>query len=499
MPLRTACAPAAVPTEIERTRLAKWLGATASAAIRAISAPVGAGKTVAVKQYAARSAGRVKYVRVPQGASELFLHESLAAHTGSGEVIVDGIERIEAGAYGRFIEQIAAGEVPTKLILVGRSRRRLHAHALLVRGLARAYDPAALAFDAGEIAALADAFGTAHDDDDIAQLLHDTEGWPLAAQWLIRDAAENGRSLHDAFNHWRERNGHLLLEFIENESCEDADAFAIFRSLLTDVHDKEPPELDRFEQAGLPLVRTRNGVRPYRILRRLASPNGIAADRLSRMMPPIMILSVLGKFRCEIAGQAVAFARRRDQNVLVFVALAPEGRATREAVLDAFWPGIDRRSAAQGLRTTLSRIRRAIADAAPGYDAEGYFSTTSELRVDRRAVAVDVRRFIDHIEQGRLDDALGATDGAKYHYRCAYRIYHDRLLASEALEHCFDAIASSLHRLYCEALNRLTQLYAALGELETAREYARKLIACNTDDARNSALSFLVTAPTAPG
>ena len=167
-------------------------------------------------------------------------------------------------------------------------------------------------------------------------------------------------------------------------------------------------------------------------------------------------------------------------------------------MLDAFWTGIDHRTAAQGLRTTLSRIRRAIADVSPGFDAEGYFSTTGDLRVDRRAVAVDARRFIDHVEQGRLDDALGTTDGAKHHYRCAKRIYHDRLLASEALEPCFEVNAAALHRLYSEVLNRLTQLSAALGELETAREYARELIACKTDDARKSALSTLIMAPTAP-
>jgi hypothetical protein len=467
--------------EVQRQRVLQWFDATSRSSVRIVCAPVGCGKTIAVKQYASRRPGATVYVSVPAGAGARFLHETLAVAKNGTEIVLDGVDKMEAAVYTGFVENICHGLIEAKLVLVGRSRRRMQVHALLARGVAAAYDPAALAFDTTEISALAKAFGVAHDDDSVAQALYDTEGWAVAAEWLIRDAAESGRALRDAFTHWRDKNGHLLLEFVENERyADDADAFESFRILLTSAPGEERLELERLEQVGLPLVRTRGGPRPFRILRRLAAASrGIPADRISRPLPPLMMLNVLGQFRCEIAGTPIVFSRRRDQSVFVFVALAPEGRATREAVMDAFWPGIDHRVAAQGLRTTLSRIRRAISEAAPGFDPELYFHTTGDLRLDWATIALDLRRFIELIEQGRLDDALGATESAKRHYRLAYCMYHDRLLASEAPEPCFERATKTLDALYLEALSRLTQLHAAFGELDTAREYAKEYMSAS--------------------
>ncbi|MGH7661571.1 MAG: AfsR/SARP family transcriptional regulator, partial [Vulcanimicrobiaceae bacterium] len=253
-------------------------------------------------------------------------------------------------------------------------------------------------------------------------------------------------------------------------------SFESFKSLLTAMPGEQRSEMERLLQDGLPLMRTRAGARPYRILRRLAAAvRGIAADRVSRPLPPVLMLNVLGQFRCEIAGKAVAFSRRRDQSVFVFVALTQDGRCLREAVLEAFWPDIDHRIAAQGLRTTISRIRHALSEAAAGVDPELYFQTESDLRIDWSNVAFDARRFVELVEQGRADDALGIHESARRHYRLGYSTYRSDLLASEALETCFEPIAERLRSFYLETLRRLMHLSAAAGDLETARGYEREL------------------------
>jgi tetratricopeptide (TPR) repeat protein len=472
----------AIRHEIERQRARTWFEVTGSAAVRVLCAPVGSGKTIAVKQYAAGGDRQVLYTRVPQDAGVEALRKILVEAKKYGELILDDADRLEPQIYSNFVEEICSGQVDVKLVLVGRSRRRLAVQTLLARGVAAAYDPPSLAFDVAEIAELADAFGVPYDETDIGQTLYDTEGWTVAVEWLIRDAAETSQHLRDAFIHWRDRNGHLLLEFVENERYAEPHAFDTYKALLTSAPGEGRVELERLEQVGLPLTRTRAGARPYRILRRLAAAaRGIPADRVSRTLPPVMMLNLLGQFRCEIAGKPVAFSRRRDQNVFVFVALSLEGYVHREAVLQAFWPGIDHRIAAQGLRTTISRIRHAIAQAAPDFDPEVYFQTASDLRIDASTVTVDVRRFVELIEQARADDSLGVFDSARRHYRLAYCMYKDRLLASEAPETCFERSAQQLSSYYVEALSRLTQLHAASGDLEAAREYAREFMACNRE------------------
>lgn len=482
---------------VERRRALAWFEAAADADVRILCGPIGSGKTYAARQFVARNEGRAAYVRLPSRIDAQRLRTAIASAPASETVVLDDVDRLDAAVYAELLDAIVAGELERKLVLIGRSRRRLRAESLLARGLARACTDEVLAFDAEELQALAQSYAVAFEPDDVVQLLYDADGWPLATEWLIRDAAENRRSLRDAFTHWRQRNGHLLLEFVEREGFEDAAAYEAFFNALRKGSLAADNDSARLEQLGLPIVRTRSGLRPYRILSRLAAPASATLDiRMTTSLPPLMAVHLFGRFRCEIGGQTVPFARRRDQQVFAFVALQPECRTSRDRLLEAFWPDVPHAVGSQGLRTTLSRIRRAISQAVPGIDPERYFETAGEVRVNVRTVAVDVHRFVDRVEQGRIDDARGALEGAKHHYKVAQKIYADRVLAAEAPEPCLERHAEQLEALFVEALTRITELHAATGDLETAREAARSLLACNSDEARRRALtSIAVPAP----
>jgi DNA-binding SARP family transcriptional activator len=477
---------------VERRRALDWFEAAADADVRILCGPIGSGKTYAARQFVARNEGRAAYVRLPARIDAERLLAVIASSPASETVVLDDADRIDAAVYAELVDAIIAGELTRKLILIGRSRRRLRAESLLARGFARTCSDETLAFDAGEVQALATAHGVAFEPDDVVQLLHDTDGWPLATEWLVRDAAENRRTLRDAFTHWRQRNGHLLLEFVEREGFEDAAAYEAFFTALRKGSLAADNDTARLEQLGLPIVRTRSGLRPYRILSRLAAPAAATVDiRMTTSLPPLMAVHLFGRFRCEIGGQAVPFPRRRDQQVFAFVALQPECRTSRDKLVEAFWPDVPHTVASQGLRTTLSRIRRAISQTVPGVDPERYFETAGEVRVNVRTVAVDVHRFVDRVEQGRIDDARGSLEGAKHHYKVAQKIYADRVLAAEAPEPCLERQAEHFEALYVEVLTRITELHAATGDLETAREAARSLLACNSEEARRRALTCI--------
>jgi DNA-binding SARP family transcriptional activator len=488
-----------VSNGVERWRAIEWFDTTSSAAARIVCGPIGSGKTFAVRQFVERSGGRAAYVRIPPRADLDHILAAIASEPSAGTVVLDDLDRADATACGMLAELILGGEIQCTLVLVGRSRRRLRAETLLARGFARACGDDVLAFDSEELQRLAAAYGVDFDDDDIAQLLHDTDGWPIAAEWLVRDAAGARRSLRDAFTHWRGPNGHVLLEFVERDGFEDAAELELFFDALRTGRPDTASDAERLEQLGLPIVRTRNGLRPYRILARLAEPTATRSiSEATTALPPIMVVNVFGRFRCEIAGRPVPFSRRRDQAVLAFVALQPGCRTSRNELLEAFWPGINHGVASQGLRTTLSRIRRAILEAAPSVDPQRYFETTGDVRVNVRAVAVDAHRFVDRIEQGRIDDVRGAPEGAKQHYRVAQRIYVDRVLAAEAPEPCLERHAGRFEALYIEVLTRITELHAATGDLEIAREAARTLLSCNSEEARRRAVACMAPPPAVP-
>ena len=492
--------PRPVSNGVERWRALEWFDATSAAAVRVVCGPIGAGKTFAVRQFVARSDGRAAYVRVPPRADFDHILNAIVEEADAGTVVLDDLDRADAAACATLGELILAGELRTKLVLVGRSRRRLRAESLLARGFARACGDEILSFDTDEVSRLAAAYGVDFDDEDVAQLLHDTDGWPIAAEWLVRDAAEARRPLRDAFTHWRQSNGHLLVEFVEREGFDDAAALEGFFDALRRGRPDTEPEAARLEQLGLPIVRTRSGLRAYRILSRLVEPGAASGTQApaTTSVQPMMAVNLFGKFRCEIGGQPLTFSRRRDQQVFAYVALQPECRTTREQLIAAFWPGIDRAVAAQGLRTTLSRIRRAIAERAPSVDPERYFETAGEVRVNVRAVAVDAQRFLDRVEQGRIDDARGAVEGSKHHYRVAQRIYIDRVLASEAPDPCLEPRARYFETLYLEVLTRVAELHAATGDFDVAREAVRALLACSHEETRSKALTYIAAEPVVP-
>jgi tetratricopeptide (TPR) repeat protein len=480
--------------EVSRYRIAAWLEVTAAAPVRVLCAPVGTGKTIAVRRYVEERGRAAAYVRVPTAADAATLRDLIAA-TDAEEVALDELDRADAAACEALYDDVLDEKATTRLIVVGRSRRHLRIHELLARGLATACDVSAFPFDAEELAELAAGTGLPCDAGDLAQLLADTEGWPLVAHWLMRDALEGKRLLRDAFAQWRENNGHLLFEFLQYERYKDADAFEAFQRMLTEGGADAQHELERLEELGLPIVRERGVLRPYRLLTRLRRPGTTEPEAPASGTVPLMRLNVLGRFRCELGGRPVTFARRRDQHVFVYVAIAPEGRTTREGLLEAFWPGVEHGTASQSLRVTLSRIRRAILSAAPEANPEWYFRTAGNVSVDTRTVAVDVRRFIDHVEQGRLDDDAGNIDGAKHHYRAAHRLYEDRLLASEAPAPCFASRTADFESVYGEVLSRLTALHAALGEIEPAREYASALERLTASLARERPIPLFAVSP----
>jgi hypothetical protein len=325
-----------------RRAIAEWFEKTSSAAVRLVCAPLGSGKTTAVQQYVDSQGGAAGYARVPTGADAEQLRELIASGNEFEEIVLDDLDRATAEARAALFEEIAEGRTLPRLILVGRSRQRLHAHALLARGLARACDPQLMLLDEHEVGALASSMSVPHEREDLGQLLYYTDGWALATEWLIRDAAESDRSLRDAFLHWRQRNEHILHEYVDQELCAEPGAADAFRTLLGTDWRSAQSELERLERLGLPVTRTRSGLQPYAIFARMRSAPAAPApvrDAATPAEPETMTISAFGAFRCEIGGRPVKFMRRRDQQVFAYVAIAPHGRATREHVLDAFWHG----------------------------------------------------------------------------------------------------------------------------------------------------------------
>lgn len=441
----------ALPLSVARPRVVERLS-TLAAPVRVLLAPHGSGKTTALREYAARTPG-VAYVALPSGAGKAQAMRLLRAVSGAEEIALDDAERISPPALawlnGRL--QGLSADDPRYLVAVA-SRSALQVQQLVAAGIAELVDARTLAFDDAEIASLCATLAVAAERSDVDQLLFDTEGWAVAVSWIVREAAREARSLRGAFDAWAERRQHLLFEFI-TESVADERTSRLFRAVLGGKYAGDVEEaLHDLEAAGYPIARTRDALRPYRVLRRPAAPPAAA-----NVGTELLKLTLFGRFACSIDGRDVTFPRRREQSVLAYVALAPDASVPRAELMQAFWPGAPRAVASQGLRTTLSRLRRGIG-AVSGCDAGRYLVVGTRVALDLQHVTVDARRFADHVAQGRADDAAGNVQGVRDHYRFARRLYADALLASEAVDRPLAPRVAEYAAMFDAVLARLSEL-----------------------------------------
>ena len=470
--------------EIVRPRVVDALARLDRAPVHILCAPPGSGKTTALLQYAAQQPD-VRVLTLPARASRTQVLALLTSLRGAPLTVIDRADAASPAGHHVLLERIEEDWRHGRRYLLGvTSRTAMRMQPLLARGIAAMADAAVLSFDFADIESLARAHAVAADAMDIEQLRYDTDGWPLAVAWLLRDVARSGRALRGAFAEWRAQNGHLLLECV-TDADERADAKEAFVSALWSLGDPASQRsLDRLEAAGYPIIRMRTGLRPYRLLVPIATdlPVGVVAEAYGRRL----VLTLFGRFSCRIADQPVGFVRRRDRNVLAYIALAPDATVTRAELLATFWPDASRAVASQGLRTTLYRLRHAVADAA-GCDAGRYLRIDDSVGLELDWVSIDARTFRRCVELGVAEEAVGDRGAARDHYLQAERLYTDSLLASEGVEPMLRAAAAEYEHLANEVLTHLVAIYARDGDAKLHRAFAARRAALDYERRRSPA------------
>lgn len=457
--------------EIARPRVLAALTAAGVAPVRILCAPRGAGKTTILNQLAALQTD-AGVVSLPPDASKTEVTACLARLSGARLALVDEADGTSpAGRDALFAWLAAHAADGTRYLLSGSSRTRLRVASSVAHGFADVVDGSVLPFTSAETAQLARAQHVAADELDVEQLTYDTDGWPVAVAWIVRDAARGGQGLRGAFERWRECNGGLLLEFV-TESGTDPESVEAFVAAVRSFADPASQRaLARLEAAGFPIVRMRTGLRPYRVLTRIvgdAQAKGLPAFRDRRLE-----FHVFGRLSCTIESQPLVFARRRDRNVLTYIALAPGATVSRAELQATFWPSASRSVGSQGLRTTLCRIRRAVSNAA-GCDSSRYVRVDASISLRLEAVSIDARSFANCVALAEAEDAGGRRSAAREHYLQAEHLYTDSPLASEAPESMLAPRVAEYRRLFEVVLTRLLEICAQDGNARLHKMFSQR-------------------------
>jgi len=346
------------------------------------------------------------------------------------------------------------------LLLACRSRAAFHVGHYVSDGTAVLCDAERLAFDAAGIRHVAETCGVPFTHTDVLRMLEATDGWPQVVSGALRKAAEDNCNLAQAFEHWRTRHGHLFNEFIAESLKHVAEPEAdLVLKLMSGSYLDDRAQLQALEEQGLFVVHTADGYRPLRALSRSR-----LYDRYGRRVAPVtpMQVRLFGWFLTEIDRQTIEWVRRRDRQIFKYVALQPNGTASRAEIGQVFWPGAERHLVAQSLRTACSNIRKAIAHIVGFNDVEAYFRAGDELTIDLDNVIVDVNRFVSHANDADEQYNRGELRAAYAHYRSAARVYRGDLLIGDAHEPWVASLDVALKQRHVMVLDRIAEIVSTL-------------------------------------
>jgi DNA-binding SARP family transcriptional activator len=488
-----SCPPRMAPTVIRRPRLEDWFARFRNVPVRFLVGPPGCGKTTAAVGYLIHSKSSGLYCTVPKGATAGDIRTLIArsmqcdapkmgrdaliralVQNSPCELAIDDADFASPEGIAEIYRIIDEMPERMSLLIVCRSRGAIDVSRLVARGIATLCDAERLAFDAAEVRHLAETCGVSFTHADVVRILEATDGWPLVVSCAIRKAAEDGRNLAEAFEHWRSRQGHLFTEFV-NAALEGAapEKIELVRQLMEGVACDDQQRLHSLEIDGLFAIHNSRGYQPLRALSRLR----MHAQQTSQTRTvPAMHVRMLGRFQAEISGHTIEWIRRRDAQIFKYVTLKRNGTATRAELSETFWPGAEKHLVAQSIRTAFSNIRKAIANVV-GFDAiDAYIQANGDIALNLDNVIVDVNRFVAHANDGDQQYERNELRAAFAHYRTAEHAYWGDLLVGDQSEHWFMVQSAMLADRHLIVLERLAEIAQELSDHGSAVHYARRVL-----------------------
>jgi len=478
--------PRLTPLTIHRPRLERWLDAYAQYPVRLIVAPAGCGKTSLLLKYCAASERDTIYYALPEACEAETVRDMLDAAldvkpSQCREIVIDDIDNGTPQAIAELLRFVEEAPENITLIYVGRSRERIDARRLIARGVAVLCDARRMAFDAQEAGTLTEACGVCATDLDLRRLIEDTDGWAIAVSSAVRTAAAERETLERAYHLWRLQSQVFLRDFAAAElERVPHDCRQVFWDLYNGESMPDIARLRTLEACGLFVTdEGRDVLRLYRPMRPLGTKPAPAAAPAS-FTPPLMI-GMFRSFEARIENRDLPWVRRRDQQIIKYLLLKPNGTATRAELAAVFWADTDRHLATQSVRTACSTIRKAFASIVGPANVDLYFRTAPDVQIDLANVVCDVRRFCAHMTDGDADFERGNKQDAAMHYRAAEKLYAGRLLEFENPEPWIVPHTVQLHDRFVQALERLGMLAVQNEELATATQYASRAHAVAPD------------------
>jgi DNA-binding SARP family transcriptional activator len=210
-------------------------------------------------------------------------------------------------------------------------------------------------------------------------------------------------------------------------------------------------------------------------------------------------VTCLGAFQIRCGGQVPPpCSSRRGWGILQYLLVRPSFSATRDSLIEAFWPGAEPNAGAHSLQMAIHALRRALRGCGPGGSDEtvlfrdGQYGLNPALTID-----LDVDRFRAVCERGRRSAAAGQQEAARRAFEEALALYGGPFLPESCHDEWAEPHRLALQDLRLNVLGWLSGTYVARSEWEQAAALCREILA--DDPYREDAIRQLLSCLAATG
>jgi DNA-binding SARP family transcriptional activator len=184
--------------------------------------------------------------------------------------------------------------------------------------------------------------------------------------------------------------------------------------------------------------------------------------------PEVVRIELLGGFRLWVGPRVIQEDRwrlRKARSLLKLLSLSPGHRLHREQVMDALWPDLKPRSAANNLHQILHTARRAFEPSAlaSGSASSGYLL----LRDEHLTLCPDSLVWVD-VDAFQEAAAIARHAMEPQAFRVAMDLYAGELLPEDRYENWVEQRRAELHNTYLSLLFEVGALYEERGEFGEA-------------------------------
>jgi DNA-binding SARP family transcriptional activator len=192
-------------------------------------------------------------------------------------------------------------------------------------------------------------------------------------------------------------------------------------------------------------------------------------------------VTCLGPFRLRCGGRLLApCSSRRGWSILQYLLVRPGYAATRDVLIETFWPGVEPAAGAHSLQMAIHALRRALRGCGPGDSDEAVLYRDGQYRLNPGlAIDLDADRFRAACERGRRLVGAGQVDAARRVFEAALSLWGGPFLFESGHDEWAESHRAALQELRLGVLGWLSGAYAARSEWEQAAACCREILAAD--------------------